>query len=68
MHMRHEELAVDLDEKIANVTGTLIRADDSGSENSWMKFIKEQQLYFSMNLPLLTDVCHPSAESNIRSG
>jgi hypothetical protein len=65
MSTRHEELAVDLDEKIAKVTGTLARADDSWSENSWMKFIKEQQLYFGMDLPLLTDVGHPSAESNI---
>lgn len=65
MRTMHEELVVDLDEKIAKVAGTLARADDSGSENSWMNFIKEQQLYFGMDLPLLTDVGHPSTESNI---
>jgi hypothetical protein len=32
--MRHEELAIDLDEKIAKVIGTLARVDDSWLENS----------------------------------
>lgn len=65
MRTRHKELAVDLDEKIAKVIGTLARVDDSRLENSWMNFIKEQQLYFGMDLPLLTDVGYPSVESNI---
>jgi hypothetical protein len=52
MRTMHEELVVDLDEKIAKVAGTLAGADDSGSEISRMDFIKEQQLYFGMDLPL----------------
>jgi hypothetical protein len=30
-----------------------------------MDFIKEQQLYFGIDLSLLTDVGHPTTESNI---
>ncbi len=59
---RHEELAVDLNKKAAEITSTLARADDSGLKTFRMELIKEQELYFSMDLSLLSNVIHPSAE------
>jgi hypothetical protein len=45
------EAAVEEEEEIAQVASTLARANESRSLIAWMKLIKEEELYLSVNLP-----------------
>jgi hydroxymethylglutaryl-CoA reductase len=48
---RDTEAAVEEEEEIAQVASTLARANESRSLIAWMKLIKEEELYLSVNLP-----------------
>ena len=48
---RHAEAAVEGEEEIAQVASTLARANESRSLIAWMKLVKEEELYLSVNLP-----------------
>jgi hypothetical protein len=44
------EAAVEEEEEITQVASTLTRANESRSLIAWMKLIKEEELYLSVNL------------------
>jgi hypothetical protein len=44
------EAAVEEEEEIAQVASTLARANESRLLIAWMKLIKEEELYLSVNL------------------
>jgi len=47
---RYVEAAVEEEEEITQVISTLTRANESRSLIAWMKLIKEEELYLSVNL------------------
>jgi 3-dehydroquinate dehydratase len=48
---RDIEAAVEEEEEIAQVASTLARANKSQSLIAWIKLIKKEELYLSINLP-----------------
>jgi hypothetical protein len=51
VYSRYVEAAVEEEEEITQVASTLARANESRSLIAWMKLIKEEELYLSVNLP-----------------
>jgi hypothetical protein len=51
MCSRDIEAAVEEEEEIAQIASILTKANESRLLIVWMKLIKEEELYLSMNLP-----------------
>jgi hypothetical protein len=47
---RRVEAAVEEEEEVVQVVSTLTRANESRSLIAWMKLVKEEELYLSVNL------------------
>jgi hypothetical protein len=49
---RYAEAAVEGEEQVAKVASTLARADKPWSPLTWIKLVKEEELYLYVNFPM----------------